>query len=91
MSRKGNCWDNAVSENFFGIIKKEYIYRTTFETRSQAQLGIFDFIEAWYNNCRIHSKLGYLIPNEFERSDIDLSVVKINKIGENVGIRLATK
>ncbi len=49
MSRKGNCWDNAVAENFFGIMKKEYISQTKFETRNDAKLGIFDYIEAWYN------------------------------------------
>ena len=66
MSRKDNCWDNAVAENFFGIIKKEYINHVTFATRDLAKLGIFDYIEGWYNTQRIHSKLGYLTPNEFE-------------------------
>jgi putative transposase len=67
MSRKGNCWDNAVAENFFGLIKKEYINHVTFATRDSAKLGIFDYIEGWYNTQRIHSKLGYLTPNEFEK------------------------
>jgi len=66
MSKKGDCWDNAVAESFFATIKKEYIYQTTFKTRVDAQLGIFDYIEAWYNNERIHSHLDYLSPNEFE-------------------------
>lgn len=66
MSRKGDCWDNAVAESFFATIKKEYIYQTTFKTRIDAQLGIFDYIEAWYNTERIHSHLDYISPNEFE-------------------------
>jgi transposase InsO family protein len=82
MSRKGNCWDNAVAENFFGIIKKEYINHMLFNTRTQARLGIFDYIEAWYNTQRIHSKLGYLTPNEFEAKNNNLleeETIKINK------------
>ena len=67
MSRKGDCWDNACAESFFATIKKEYIRNTTFTTRIKAQLGIFDYIEAWYNNERIHSKLAGLSPVEFER------------------------
>jgi putative transposase len=66
MSRKGNCWDNAVAENFFGLIKKEYINHVVFVTRDMAKLGVFDYIEGWYNTQRIHSKLNYLTPNEFE-------------------------
>lgn len=45
MSRKGDCWDNAVAESFFATLKKEYIYQTNFKTRESAQLGIFDYIE----------------------------------------------
>ncbi len=80
MSRKGNCWDNAVAENFFGIIKKEYIYQTKFTTRVKAQLGIFDYIESWYNNHRIHSKLNYLSPVEFE----ELNQPKLKQIVKNI-------
>ena len=83
MSRKGNCWDNAVAENFFGIIKKEYIYQCEFLNRNQAQLGIFDYIEAWYNTQRIHSKLGYLSPNEFEAANTSYSNVNMHKIEKN--------
>ena len=86
MSRKGNCWDNAVAENFFGIIKKEYISQVKFITRNQAKLGIFDYIEAWYNPQRIHSKLGYLSPSEFEKSSINLSCNVVRKISKNVKI-----
>lgn len=66
MSRKGDCWDNAVAESFFATLKKEYVYQTEFTTRNQAQLGIFDYIEAWYNNERIHSYLNGDSPIEFE-------------------------
>lgn len=65
MSRKGNCWDNAVAESFFGALKSEMIYRSTFETRDQAKLAIFDYIETFYNTSRLHSALGYLTPTEF--------------------------
>ena len=89
MSRKGNCWDNAIAENFFGIIKKEFIYHTTFATRNQAKLGIFDYIEGWYNTQRIHSKLGYLSPNEFEKSQTfstieNIKMTRIIKIERNL-------
>jgi transposase InsO family protein len=66
MSKKGDCWDNAVAESFFATLKKEYVYQTTFKTRADGQLGIFDYIEAWYNKERIHSHLNDMSPNEFE-------------------------
>lgn len=65
MSRKGNCWDNAVAESFFGMLKTEMIYHTTFESRDQAIVAIFDYIEIFYNRSRRHSALGYLTPFEF--------------------------
>lgn len=65
MSRKGNCWDNAVAESFFGSLKSEMIYRSTFETREQATAALFDYIEIFYNRSRLHSALGYLTPQEF--------------------------
>mgnify|MGYP000544179896 CR=1 FL=1 len=86
MSRKANCWDNAVAENFFGIIKKEYISQMKFITRAQAKLGIFDYIEAWYNPQRIHSKLGYLSPNTFEENSINTSCNIADKINKDVKI-----
>ena len=66
MSRKGNCWDNAVSESFFGALKSECIYRTVFNTRKEAEMAIFDYIETFYNKVRLHSTLGYVSPAEFE-------------------------
>jgi len=66
MSRKGNCWDNAVVESFFSALKKELVHHRRFETRSQAQSEIFDYIEVFYNRQRLHSTLGYRSPVEFE-------------------------
>lgn len=66
MSKKGDCWDNAVAESFFASLKKEYVYQVEFNTRLDAQLGIFDYIESWYNKERIHSYLDNMSPNEFE-------------------------
>lgn len=66
MSRKGNCWDNAISESFFATLKKECIYLIYLATRSQAQTEIFDYIEVFYNRERLHSSLGYQSPEEFE-------------------------
>jgi hypothetical protein len=57
-----------------------------FVTINQATLGIFDYIEAWYNPQRIHSKLGYLSPNEFEKNSITLSCNVVSKINKNVKI-----
>jgi transposase InsO family protein len=66
MSRKGNCWDNAVAESFFKSLKVEWVYKHTYNYRSQAELSIFSWIETWYNKRRIHSYLGYKTINEFE-------------------------
>lgn len=66
MSRKGNCWDNAVAESFFKTIKTELVYHIDFQTRAQAKLALFEYIEIWYNKERRHSALGYLTPEEFE-------------------------
>jgi putative transposase len=78
MSKKGDCWDNAVAESFFATLKKEYVYQTTFKTRLEAQLGIFDYIEAWYNKERIHSTLNGLSPNEFENINKNKFLTKTN-------------
>jgi putative transposase len=67
MSRKGNCWDNAVAESFFATLKTECIYSRRFATRAQAREAIFHFVEIFYNHQRRHSTLGYLTPAEFER------------------------
>ena len=64
MSRKGNCWDNAVAESFFKTIKIEFLYRYKFESIEQVYAVIFDYIDGWYNTKRIHSSLGGKSPLE---------------------------
>jgi len=67
MSRKGDCWDNALAESFFGTFKKELIHREKFQTRRQAASAIFEYLEIFYHRKRRHSKLGYRSPVEFEK------------------------
>lgn len=69
MSRKGNCWDNAVAENFFKILKSELIYQIPNLNYNQATVEIFEFIEIWYNKKRKHSYLNYLTPQQFQKSN----------------------
>ena len=66
MSRKGNCWDNACVESFFGTLKRELVYHRQYATRSEATQDIFEYIEVFYNRQRRHSTLGYRSPAEFE-------------------------
>ena len=68
MSRKGNCWDNAVMESFFATLKKELIHHERYETRFQARVSIFEYLEVFYNRQRRHSALGYLSPDQFEQA-----------------------
>ena len=67
MSRKGNCWDNAVTESFFGTLKTELVNHERYATRTEAKQSIFEYIEVFYNRKRKHSTLGYVSPVEFER------------------------
>ena len=67
MSRKGNCWDNAVAESFFKTLKVECVYQTKFETKKQAELAIFQYIETWYNRNRRHSAINGLTILEYEQ------------------------
>ena len=66
MSRKGNCWDNAVVESFFASIKVELKPERSWRSHAEARCAIFEYIETWYNPRRRHSFNGYLSPNEFE-------------------------
>lgn len=68
MSGKGDCYDNAVAESFFGTLKSEHLDGFNFRTRAQAKLEIFNFIEGYYNPRRLHSTLGYQTPDEFEQN-----------------------
>jgi len=67
MSRRGNCYDNAVAESFFKTLKKELVRKHVFLTREIAASKIFEYIEMFYNSKRRHSYLGYISPNEFEK------------------------
>ena len=68
MSRKANCWDNAVAESFFHTLKTECLYLEDFETRDEARDAVFDYIEVFYNRQRRHSSNGYLAPLVFEQT-----------------------
>jgi len=68
MSRRGNCWDNAVAESFFGSLKKERIKKRIYKIRDLAKADIFDYIEVFYNRQRRHSHLGGVSPEAFERA-----------------------
>ena len=68
MSRKGNCYDNAVVESFWGKLKNEMVYHRKFTTRDQARAAIFDYIEVFYNRQRLHAAIGYVSPEAFEAS-----------------------
>jgi transposase InsO family protein len=65
-SRKGNCWDNAVTESFFGVLKAEMIHHERFATRQEARDKLFDCIEVFYNRMRIYSAADYFAPAEYE-------------------------
>lgn len=66
MSRRGNCWDNAVAESFFATLKRELADDADWATRDDARTAVFEYIEVWYNQQRRHSSLGYLSPAAFE-------------------------
>jgi putative transposase len=66
MSRRANCYDNAAMESFWSTLKHELVYRSHFRTRAQARSAIFDYIEVFYNRCRLHSSLNYRSPVDFE-------------------------
>ena len=66
MSRKGNCWDNAVAESFFKTFKSELVNHVEFKTRAEARLATFEYIEVWYNRRRRHSSLYYQTPAQQE-------------------------
>jgi len=67
MSRKGNCWDNAVAESFFSTLKRECMTKNKFATRKEAEIIVFEWIETWYNRFRRHSHLNQMNMLEFEQ------------------------
>jgi transposase InsO family protein len=72
MSRRGNCWDNAVAESFFGSLKQERVQWKSYQTRYEAQQDILDYISMFYNSKRLHSYLGYCSPNDYEERFIEM-------------------
>ncbi len=70
MSRRGNCYDNAVMESFFHSLKSECVMFNRYRTRAEARRSIFDYIEVFYNRQRVHSANGYLSPDTFEKSNV---------------------
>jgi transposase InsO family protein len=77
MSRKGNCWDNAVMESFFSRFKVELIYAENYKVVDEARTGIFEYIEIFHNRARRHSALGYVSPHVFEQQFEQLTVSTI--------------
>jgi putative transposase len=67
MSGRGNCYDNAVVESFFGLLKRERVNRVRYQTRDEARADIFDYIECFYNRKRRHSYVGYVSPADYEQ------------------------
>ncbi len=75
MSRKGNCWDNAVAESFFGSLKQERVQWRHYQTRCEAQQDVLDYISIFYNSRRLHSYLGYKSPSQYEAEMVELRKV----------------
>jgi putative transposase len=69
MSRRGNCWDNAPVESFFGTLKQELVNHSPFATRAAARKDVFEYIEVWYNRQRRHSSLCYVSPARCSRRE----------------------
>ena len=74
MSRKGDCWDNAVVESFFGTLKQERVQWRHYQSRSEAKKDVLEYITMFYNSQRLHSYLGYMSPNQYE-----IQMTKIQK------------
>ena len=72
MSRKGDCWDNAVVESFFGSLKQERVQWRNYQTRYEAQQDILQYISSWYNPYRLHSTLSYVSPNVYEKQLLEM-------------------
>jgi len=72
MSRKGDCWDNAVAQSFFASLKKERVQWKHYQTRSEAQQDVLDYIAMFYNSQRLHSYLDYVSPMDYESAMVEL-------------------
>ena len=80
MSRKGNCWDNAVMERFFLNLKMQRVWQKDYANHSEAINDIADYIVGFYNEARLHSKLGNMSPNAFERESASKKLIKLSEI-----------
>jgi len=72
MSRKGDCWDNAVAESFFESLKQERVHWRHYQTRLEAQPDVLNYISMFYNSHRLYSYLGYVSPNQYEADMVEL-------------------
>ena len=68
--RKGNCWDNAAMESFFGSLKEECVGNTIYPSQEQARRALFEYLEIYYNRIRRHSTLGYVSPLVYEQGEV---------------------
>jgi putative transposase len=80
MSRKGNCWDNAVMERFFLNLKMERVWQRNYANHAEAARDVTDYIVGFYNSVRLHSKLGYLPPNSYEQKMADKQPIDVSEI-----------
>ena len=74
MSRKGDCWDNAVAESFFATLKTELVHDARWKTRDEARAALFHYIEVFYNRRRLHSTIGYVSPVDFELMNEEMQI-----------------
>jgi transposase InsO family protein len=80
MSRKGNCWDNSVMERFFLNLKMERVWQKDYANHNEAMTDVADYIVGFYNSTRLHSKLGNLSPNAFERKSATQPPIDVSEI-----------
>ena len=80
MSRKGNCWDNAVMERFFLNLKMERVWQKDYANHNEAMTDVADYIVGFYNSTRLHSKLGNLSPSAFERKSATQPPIDVSEI-----------
>ncbi len=79
MSRKGNCWDNAVMERFFLNLKMERVWKKDYANHAEATKDVADYIVGFYNNVRLHSTLGYLPPSAYERKQAEKQLIEVSE------------
>ena len=80
MSRKGNCWDNAVMERFFLNLKMERVWQKDYANHAEATRDVADYVIGFYNNVRLHSTLGYLPPTAYERNPAAKQPIVVSEI-----------